>query len=114
MNPTDALVPLSRPGKLLHWLGWEQSFSPEAARDGVEDAITQQATGEDLRAAAPEGGFGTEDDRALEAMLDMANPQPRYERWIEDGGLLCPVDGFARFACSGNRSRREASWKIRE
>jgi cytochrome P450 len=57
--------------------------------------MTQQAAGEDLEAAPPAGGFGTDDDRALEAMLDMANPQPRYERWIEDGGLLCPVDGFA-------------------
>ena len=57
--------------------------------------MTQQTTGEDPGAALPEGGFGTEDDRALEAMLDMANPQPRYERWIEDGGLFCPVDGFA-------------------
>jgi cytochrome P450 len=28
-------------------------------------------------------------------MLDMANPQPRYEGWIQDGGLLCPVEGFA-------------------
>jgi cytochrome P450 len=25
----------------------------------------------------------------------MANPQPRYQRWIEGGGLFCPVDGFA-------------------
>ena len=57
--------------------------------------MTQQATGEDPGAALPEGGFGTEDDRALEAMLDMANPQPRYEGWIEDGGLLCPIEGFA-------------------
>ena len=57
--------------------------------------MTQQATGEDPGAALPEGGFGTEDDRALDALLDMANPQPRYERWIEDGGLFCPVDGFA-------------------
>ena len=57
--------------------------------------MTQQAAGEEMEAAAPEGGYGTEDDRALDAMLDMANPQPRYERWIEDGGLLCPVDGFA-------------------
>jgi cytochrome P450 len=57
--------------------------------------MTQQATGDDPGTALPEGGFGTADDRALEAMLDMANPQPRYERWIEDGGLFCPVDGFA-------------------
>ncbi len=57
--------------------------------------MTQQATGEDLGADPPEGGFGNEDDRALEALLDMANPQPRYERWIQDGGLLCPVEGFA-------------------
>ncbi len=57
--------------------------------------MTQQAAGEDLEATPPEGGFGTEDDRALDALLDMANPQPRYERWIADGGLLCPVDGFA-------------------
>jgi cytochrome P450 len=57
--------------------------------------MTQQATGEDQGEALPEGAFGTEDDRALEALLDMANPQPRYERWVNDGGLLCPVDGFA-------------------
>jgi cytochrome P450 len=61
----------------------------------VEDAMTQQATREDPGAALPEGGFGTENDRALEALLDMANPQPRYQRWIEGGGLFCPVDGFA-------------------
>ena len=57
--------------------------------------MTEQAAGEDLEAAPPEGGFGTEDDRALDALLDMTNPQPRYERWIEDGGVFCPVDGFA-------------------
>ena len=57
--------------------------------------MTQQATREDPGAALPEGGFGTENDRALEALLDMANPQPRYQRWIEGGGLFCPVDGFA-------------------
>jgi cytochrome P450 len=57
--------------------------------------MNQQAAGEELEAAPPEGGYGTDDDRALEAMLDMANPQPRYEQWIEDGGLLCPVEGFA-------------------
>ncbi len=57
--------------------------------------MTQQAAGEDLEAAPPAGGYGTEDDRSLEAMLDMADPQPRYEQWIEEGGLLCPVEGFA-------------------
>jgi len=29
--------------------------------------MTEQAAGEDLEAAPPEGGFGTEDDRALDA-----------------------------------------------
>jgi cytochrome P450 len=57
--------------------------------------MTQQATGEDLGADSPAGGYGTDDDQSLEAMLDMANPQPRYEGWIEEGGLLCPVEGFA-------------------
>ena len=57
--------------------------------------MTQQATGEELGAASSVGGSDKEDDRALEALLDMANPQPRYERWLEDGGLFCPVDGFA-------------------
>jgi cytochrome P450 len=54
--------------------------------------MTQQATGEDL---GVEAGSGTEDDHSLDALLDMANPQPRYERWIEEGGLICPVEGFA-------------------
>ncbi len=57
--------------------------------------MTQQAAGEDLEATPPAGGYGTEDDRSLDAMLDMADPQPRYEQWIADGGLLCPVEGFA-------------------
>ncbi len=57
--------------------------------------MTQQATGGDPGTTLPEGGFATENDRALETLLDMANPQPRYERWIAEGGLFCPVDGFA-------------------
>lgn len=40
------------------------------------------------------GGYGNSDD-ALEGLLDMANPQPRYKGWIDGGGVLCPVEGFA-------------------
>jgi cytochrome P450 len=57
--------------------------------------MTQQTTGEEVGAASPEGASENEGDRALDALLDMTHPQPRYEGWIEDGGLFCPVEGFA-------------------
>jgi cytochrome P450 len=53
-------------------------------------------------AVGPGGsGYSAGSDDALEGLLDMANPQPRYQRWIEGGGLFCPIDGFA---VAANRS----------
>ena len=51
--------------------------------------MTQQAE------ETPAGGYDPANDTALEGMLDLSNPQPRYEGWIEDGGVFCPIDGFA-------------------
>jgi cytochrome P450 len=45
--------------------------------------------------AGTEAGLDHEREDELEGLLDMANPQPRYERWIADGGVLCPVEGLA-------------------
>ena len=57
--------------------------------------MTQQAE-ETSAAQEPEvSGYGSGSDTALEGMLDMTNPQPRYEGWIKDGGVFCPMDGFA-------------------
>ena len=41
---------------------------------------------------------GTEGDM-FDQIMDMANPQPRYLKMIEDGGIVCPIEGFA-FASS--------------
>jgi len=57
--------------------------------------MTQQAEEAGPATQSAPGGYGTDTDRALEGLLDLTNPQPRYERWIEDGGLFCPVEGFA-------------------
>src|SRR5579884_904946 len=36
-------------------------------------------------------GYGT----GLDALFDLAAPQPTYRKLIEQGGLLCPMDGMA-------------------
>ena len=40
----------------------------------------------------------------MEAMLDLAAPQPNYKRLIEEGGYVCPMEGVG---LSFNRSNTE-------
>jgi cytochrome P450 len=63
--------------------------------------MTQQTNGDELGVAPAGEGSPNEGDQALDALLDMANPQPRYERLIQDGGLFCPVEGFAMATSRG-------------
>jgi cytochrome P450 len=63
--------------------------------------MTQQTNEDGLGVAPPGGGSPNEGDQTLDALLDMANPQPRYEQLIQDGGLFCPFEGFAMATSRG-------------
>lgn len=49
----------------------------------------------DSEAPAPAAASDPATERELEGLLDLSAPQPRYRRWIDEGGVVCPIDGFA-------------------